>query len=67
MPTVTESGSSYIRINKVTSGFTWNVQIAAADETGDAIQDAKTRALAISRELENDLTNDQTADAETSF
>ena len=47
--------SSVDRINKLKDGYSWNVAVAAANSTIEALEEAKDRALLIVRQLEKDL------------
>jgi hypothetical protein len=46
---------SAVRITKLKEGYTWNVVVSADDNSEDALQQAKERALVIVRELEQEL------------
>jgi hypothetical protein len=61
MPTSSEGGYSFVRVNRALNGYTWQIQVAAADDSSDALREAKVRALAISTELREELTPEATA------
>jgi hypothetical protein len=53
---------SAVRITKLKEGYTWNVAVAADDNSVNALQQAKERALVIVRELELELARPQVED-----
>ena len=46
---------SLIRINKLQRGFSWSVVVTADDNTDKALQKAQDRAVAITRQLEEEM------------
>jgi len=51
----TEIGGNVVKVNRLKDGWTCNVSVTADDNTTEALQDAKVKALAIIRELNEDL------------
>ena len=51
----TESAATFVKINRLKDGWTYNVSVTADDNTTEALQDAKVKALAIIRELNEEL------------
>ncbi len=51
----TETGGNFVKVNRLKYGWTCNVSVTADDNTTEALQDAKVKALAIIRELNEDL------------
>lgn len=51
----TESGANFVKVNRLKDGWTCNVSVTADDNTREALQDAKLKALAIIRELNEEL------------
>ena len=51
----TEIGGNFVKVNRLKDGWTCNVSVTADDNTTEALQDAKVKALAIIRELNGDL------------
>ncbi len=51
----TESAATFVKVNRLKDGWTYNVSVTADDNTTEALQDAKVKALAIIRELNKDL------------
>lgn len=52
---MTETASTFVRVNRLKEGWTCNVQVGADDNTMESLQAAKERALAIVRELDAEL------------
>jgi hypothetical protein len=50
-----ESAATYVKVNRVKDGWTSNVQVAADDNSLEALAAAKQKALAIIRELHDEL------------
>jgi hypothetical protein len=50
---------SAVRITRLKEGYSWNVVVSADDNSEDALQEAKERALVIVRELEQELARPQ--------
>jgi hypothetical protein len=46
---------SLIRINKLQRGYSWSVVVTADDNTDEALQKAQDRAVAITRQLEDEM------------
>jgi hypothetical protein len=46
---------SLVRINRLQRGFSWSVVVTADDNTDEALQEAQERAVAITRQLEEEL------------
>ncbi len=51
----TETGANVVKVNRLKDGWTWNVSVTADDNTTEALQEAKVKALAIIRELNQEL------------
>ena len=51
---VTDGTRSFVRINKVVNGWTWNVQVTE-DTTVDELQELKAKALQLNDELFDEL------------
>ena len=51
----TEIGGNFVKVNRLKDGWTCNVSVTADDNTREALQDAKLKALAIIRELNEEL------------
>lgn len=51
-----EAASNFVRVNRLKDGWTCNVSVTADNNTLEALEDAKEKALAIVREL-NDALN----------
>jgi len=51
----TEIGGNFVKVNRLKGGWTCNVSVTADDNTTEALQDAKVKALAIIRELNQEL------------
>ena len=43
----TEIGGNFVKVNRLKDGWTCNVSVTADDNTTEALQDAKVKALAI--------------------
>ncbi|MBA2708910.1 MAG: hypothetical protein H0U59_13985 [Gemmatimonadaceae bacterium] len=52
----TETGGSFVKINRLTNSWTWNVSVMADDNGAEALREAKERALEIVTELKEQLT-----------
>jgi|GEM_PF-6922940 len=57
---------SSIRVNRLKEGYTWSVQVAATSNSLVDLQEAKGKALALSRELDEEL-NPRQETAEVPF
>jgi hypothetical protein len=57
-----EPNQSFVRVNRLKDGIrTWNVSVAADDNSDDALQQAKEQAVRIVRELEDEFRTTTTA------
>jgi hypothetical protein len=46
---------SSVRISRLRDGHTWSVTVAASDDSVEALEAAKERALGLTRQLESEL------------
>lgn len=51
----TETGGSFVKVNRLKDSWTWNVSVMANDNSVDEVREAKEKALVIARELGDEL------------
>jgi len=50
-----ESDGTFVKINRLTNTWTWNVSVVASDNTLEQLQEAKKLALQIAGEIRDEL------------
>jgi hypothetical protein len=50
-----ESDVTFVRINRLTNTWTWNVSVVANDNTAEQLGEAKKLALRIAGEIQDEL------------
>ena len=50
-----EAVGSYVKLNKLASGYSWNIQVSVPGGTVEELQEAKRRVLQLNEELANEL------------
>lgn len=65
-----ESDVTFVRINRLTNTWTWNVSVVANDNTPEKLDEAKKLALQIAGEIRDELlpdAEDEEVDEEVAF
>lgn len=67
--TQSEIGASYVKVNRLKDGWTWNVQVSSKDNTVEQMTQAKEVALRISEDLQATLieSRDEVMDDDVAF